>query len=74
MKKNLTKTTRLYRLLFTKRVRGVCRVCGCTEKDPCHNPTYGLVVGCRGNPLLPLRGQEDILGPFDSPLHKHITL
>ena len=21
--------------------KGVCRVCGCTEKDPCFNPVYG---------------------------------
>lgn len=41
MKKNLTKTTRLYRLLFAKRVRGVCRVCGCTLMNPCHSPQAG---------------------------------
>ena len=21
---------------------GVCKVCGCTDKDPCHNPTHGM--------------------------------
>ena len=20
---------------------GVCKVCGCTDNDPCHNPEYG---------------------------------
>ena len=21
--------------------KGICRICGCTENDPCHNPEYG---------------------------------
>ena len=20
---------------------GVCKICGCTDTDPCHNPTHG---------------------------------
>ena len=30
-----------WRLHFAKRIPGVCRVCGCTEDDPCYNPQYG---------------------------------
>ena len=21
---------------------GICKICGCTDKDPCHNPVYGM--------------------------------
>ncbi len=34
------KTKRLLRLVFAPRRPGVCRVCGCTEDDPCFNPVY----------------------------------
>ena len=32
---------RWWRLHFAKRIPGVCRVCGCTEHDPCYNPSHG---------------------------------
>lgn len=32
---------RWWRLHFAKRTPGVCRVCGCTNEDPCYNPDYG---------------------------------
>lgn len=32
---------RLFRLVFGKRTPGRCRVCGCTEMDPCYNPAWG---------------------------------
>lgn len=35
------RTSRWVRLVFAPREPGVCRVCGCTEKDPCYNPQYG---------------------------------
>lgn len=35
------KTRRWMRLVFAAREPGVCRVCGCTETDACHNPRYG---------------------------------
>lgn len=37
----ISKTQRLYRLVFAKRETGVCRVCGCTHDNPCHNPDFG---------------------------------
>jgi len=42
MSQNITKGTRLHRLIFAKRISGVCRVCGCTWNDPCYNPKYGM--------------------------------
>jgi hypothetical protein len=35
------RAARWVRLVFASREPGVCRVCGCTEKDPCYNPQYG---------------------------------
>ena len=32
---------RLLRLVFAPRTSGVCRVCGCTMTNPCHNPKHG---------------------------------
>lgn len=34
------RTRRWARLVFAARRPGVCRVCGCTEDDPCTNPQY----------------------------------
>ena len=41
MSKQISKGTRLYRLIFAKRETGVCRVCGCTMHNPCYNPRNG---------------------------------
>ena len=40
-KAELSRTKRLYRLVFARRRPGVCSVCGCTMFNPCHNPKYG---------------------------------
>lgn len=39
--KKISKIRRWFRLVFAPRHSGVCRVCGCTEKDPCFHPEYG---------------------------------
>ena len=41
MSKSISNATRLYRLIFAKRERGVCRICGCTWDNPCYNPDFG---------------------------------
>ena len=37
----ISKTQRLYRLIFAKRDAGTCVVCGCTWDNPCYNPEVG---------------------------------
>lgn len=37
----ISKTQRLYRLIFAKREAGTCVVCGCTMHNPCYNPAVG---------------------------------
>lgn len=32
---------RWQKLVFAKRTPGVCRVCGCTERNACYHPDYG---------------------------------
>lgn len=41
MSKQISKGTRLYRLIFAKRETGTCVVCGCTWDNPCYNPEVG---------------------------------
>ena len=41
MSKQISKGTRLYRLIFAKRETGTCVVCGCTWNNPCYNPEVG---------------------------------
>ena len=41
MASQISKGTRLYRLIFARRRAGTCRVCGCTWDNPCYSPEAG---------------------------------